>query len=110
MNGKRPGWSAEIMALSLSNSIAVGLTRCSWEIGDLGIANGNLGRRGTRGNDVLLTPFEILLMCPMMDGTERGRCFLMRSPVSSGQVAKNPLSMALQKVDLAGQLAVVCRN
>ena len=75
VNGKRPGWSEESMALSLSNSIAVGLTRCLCEIGDLGGANGSSGRRGTEGLEVLLTPFEILLMCPIMDGTERGRCF-----------------------------------
>ena len=75
MKGKQPGWSVEMMALSLSNSIAERLIRWSQETGDFGGANGGLGRRGTGSNEVLLTPFEIRLMCPMMDGTERGRCF-----------------------------------
>ena len=47
------------MALSLSNSIADGLTRWSREIGDLGGAKGSLERSGMGGNKVLLTPFEM---------------------------------------------------
>ena len=49
-------------------------------------------------------------MRPMIDGTERGKCFLMRLLVSSGQVAKKPLSIALQKVDFAGKPAGAWRN
>ena len=106
VKGKRPGWSVESIALGLSNLIADGLTRWSREIGDLGGAKGGLGRRGTGGKEVLLTPLEVRCMWPMIDGTERGRCCLMRSLVSSGQVAKKPLSTALQKVDLAEKPAV----
>ena len=69
---------------------------------DLEGANGGSERRGTRGLGLLLTPFGILLMRPVMDGTKRGRFLQMRSLVSSGQVAKAPLSIAVQKVDLAG--------
>ena len=47
---------------------------------------------------------------PMMDGMLSGRCFLIRSLVRPGHVAKNPLSMAEQKVDLAGNPAVACRK
>ena len=46
----------------------------------------------------------------MIDGTKRGRCVLIRSLVSSGQVAKKPLLMALQKEDLAGKPAVAWRK
>ena len=60
--------------------------------------------------EALWTPLEARRMRPIMEGTERGRCFLMRSIVSSGQVAKKPLSMALQKVDLARNPAAVWRN
>ena len=67
-------------------------------------------RRGTGGNQILLTPFEIFLMRPMMNETERGKGFQMRSLVSWGQVAKKPLSVVLQKVDLAGKPAVTCSN
>ena len=49
-------------------------------------------------------------MQPMIDGTERGTCFLIRSLVSSGQVAKTLLSIALQKVNLAGKSAVAQRK
>ena len=66
--------------------------------------------RGTGGSKVLRTPLGVRRMRPMMEGTERGRCFLMRSLVGSGQVAKKPLSMALQKIDLAGNPAVAWRN
>ena len=76
MKGKQPGWSVEIMALSFSNSIENGLTRWSQEIGDLGGAKGGSGRRGTGSNEVLLTPFWICLMQPMIDGTKRGRYLL----------------------------------
>ena len=92
---KHPGWSDEIMVLSLSNSIADGLTRWSREIENLGGAKGGSGIRGTGGNEVLLTPLEVRHILPMIDGTERGRCFLMRLLVRSGKVAKEPLSIAL---------------
>ena len=91
---------------SLSNSIVDGLTRWSRDRGDLGGAKGGSGIRGTGGKEVLLTPLEVRRMRLMIDGTERGICFLMRSLVSSGQVAKKPLSIALQKLDLAGKPAV----
>ena len=95
------------MALSLSNSIAEGLTRWSRDRGDLGGAKGCSGRRGTGGKEVCLTPFEVRRMRPSrIDGIERGRYFLMRLLVSLGQVAKKPLSIALQKVDLAGKPVV----
>ena len=98
------------MELSLSSSIAEGLTRWSREIGDLGWAKGGSKRKGTRGKEVLRTPLEVCRMRPMIDGTERGRCFLMSSLVSSGQVAKKLFSIALQKVDFAGNPAVARRN
>ena len=98
------------MALSLSNLIADGLTRWSLEIQDLGGAKGASGRRGTGGKEVLLTPFGIRGMQPKIDGTKRGMFFLIRSLVSSGQVTKKPLSMALSKVDLAGKPAIAWRK
>ena len=58
------------------------------------------------GSLVLQTLFGVRRMQPMMEGTEIGRCFLIRSLVSSGQVAKKLLSIALQKVDLAGNPAL----
>ena len=89
--------------MSLSNSIAEGLTRWSQEIGDLGGAKGGSGRSGAGGNEILLTPLEVGRIRLMIDGAERGRCFLMTSVASSGQVAKKPLSMDLQKGDLAAR-------
>jgi len=59
---------------------------------------------------VLRIPWGVRRMRPMMEGTDKGRCFRMRSLVSSGQVAKKPLSMALQKVDLAGNPAVAWKK
>ena len=56
--------------------------------------------------EVLRTPLEVGCIRPMIDGTERGRGFLMRALVSSGQVAKKLLSMVLQKVDLLGKPTV----
>ena len=46
----------------------------------------------------------------MIDGMLSGRCFLIMSLVRPGHVAKKPLSMAEQKVDLAGNPAVACRK
>ena len=46
---------------------------------------------------VLRIPWGVRRMRPMMEGIDKGRCFRMRSLVSSGQVAKKPLSMAFQK-------------
>ena len=106
VNGKRPGCSVEIVASSLLNLIAEGLTRWSQEIGDLGGAKGDSGRRGTIGTKVLWTSLGVRCMWLIMEGTERGRSFLMRSLVSSGQVAKKPLSMAFQKEDFVGNPAV----
>ena len=94
----------------MSNSIASVLTRWSREIGDFGGAKDGLGGSGPQGRKVLQMPLGVQLMQPMMAGTERGRCFLMMLLVSSGQVAKKPLSMALQKVDFVGNLAVAWRN
>ena len=94
------------MALSLSNSIADGLTRWSRKIDDLGGAKGASRRRGMGGKEVLWIPLGVRCMQLMMDGTERERCFLIKSLVGSGQVAKKPLSMALQKLDLAGKPVV----
>ena len=94
VEGKLPGWSVEIIA----NSIADELIRWSWETGSLGGTGGGSERRGTRGNG-------------SHDGWDRERAmFPMRSLVSSGQVAKKPLSIALEKVDLAGKPAVAWRN
>ena len=103
---KRPGWSVEIIALSLSNSIAEGLTRWLQQRGDLGGTKGGSGRRGIGNREMLLTPFGMRCMRSMIEGIERGRCFVIRSLVSLGQVAKKPLSIALFKVDLAAELAV----
>ena len=95
---------------SLSNSIADEFTRWSRERGDLRGVKGRSDRRGTGGSEVLLTPFGMRCMQSMIDGTERGRFFLIRSLASSGQVAKKPLSIALPKVDLVGKPAVAWRN
>ena len=76
----------------------------------MGEAKGDSGRRGTRGNEVLLAPFGICLMRAMIDGTERGRYFLMMSLVGLGRVAKKPVSIALQKVDFSRKPAVAWMN
>ena len=47
-------------------------------MGDLGGGKGGSGRKGTGVKEVRLTPLEIYCMRPMMEGTERGRCFRMR--------------------------------
>ena len=75
-------------------------------IGDRGGANGGSERRVAESSLALRTPFGVRRMRPMMECTEVGRCLQMRSLVSSGQVAKKLLSIALQMVDLAGNPAV----
>ena len=101
MKGKQPSWSVEIMALRVSNSIALGLTRWVQKRRNLGGAKGSSTRGETGGLKVFLTPFGTLLTRPMIEGTERERCLQMSRFVRPGLVANTSLSMALQKVEFS---------
>ena len=99
--GNLPGRSVEIIPFRSATLKAPEMTWCLRSRR----ARGG-GRGGASVADVLRMPCGTRRIRPIIWGMLSGRCFLIRSLESAGQVEKYPLSMALQKVVFGGKPAV----